>query len=139
MSTFVCLKIDDTLHLATDSRLMAPDLVGIASDSVQKIWEIGPQMLLTTCGWKMTYDFQVKRAREIIKELATDDIRIVSDVLAEQTVPCLINLIELLRPSCHPKIKKILDGQGPLHITLLVGRTAAGKLGYIVQSYKVQN
>lgn len=139
MSTFVCLKIDNTLHLATDSRFMASDLVSIFSDSKQKIFEIGSQMLLASCGWNMACDFQVKRARALVRELGTADIRVVSEALVPQMLPCLRDLIELLRSNPHNKIKKILDGQGPVHISLLVGRTAMGDLGYIVKSYKVQD
>jgi hypothetical protein len=138
MSVIVCIKDADTLVLATDSRLMDPDLVGIASDSMQKIFEIGAQMLLAPIGWKMATDYQAERARELVATLGTADIRIVSEALARESIPQLESLVEMLRSNPHEKIQRAIDGQLKLHITVLVGRTAHGALGYISQAYRVQ-
>src|SRR5690242_5314458 len=139
MSTIVCLKEEDLLLLATDSRFMNPDQ-GVATDSGQKIFEIAPQTFIAPSGWKMASDFQLAKARELVGTLGTSDIRVVAEALGREAIPNLEDLAEILRSmrQVHEKIAGALDGRLMLGTTVLAGRTAAGELGYIKLVFRIQ-
>ena len=139
MSTMVCLKEGDTLILGTDSRFMKHDYSGIASDEEQKIFEVAPETFLATSGRKMVCDFQVARARKIADELgAPTDIQVIGEALKCESLPCLMELLELLQSEPDEITREAVTGQSLLHGCVLVGRTASGKLGFIDHSYRVQ-
>ncbi len=62
MSIIVVLKDADTLILCTDSRMMAHDYSGVASDAQPKIWEIAPDTFIATSGRAWASEFQIARA-----------------------------------------------------------------------------
>ena len=140
MSTIICMKEGNSLILATDSRFMAHDFGGVASDAEQKIFEIAPQVFLAPSGWKVVCDFQLAQARELVGTLGTSDLRTMADALASESIPLLEALVEVLRSIEHPhhKILAALDGKAMMHVHVLAGRTARGELGYINQAFRLQ-
>ena len=139
MSTIICLKEGDTLVLGTDSRFMKHDYSGIASDEEQKIFEVAPETFLATSGRKMVCDFQVARARKIADELgAPPDIQVIGEALKCEWLSCLMELLELLKSQPDEETRQVVTGQSLLHGSILVGRAASGKLGFIAHSYRVQ-
>ena len=140
MSTVICLKDGNNLFLATDSRYMTHDFSAIASDAKQKIFAIASQTFIAPNGWKVICDFQRAKAREIVGNLGTTDIRIVAEALALESIPHLEALAELLRSigHLHEKIQGALEGRLTMHVTVLAGRTARGELGYVAQSFRIQ-
>jgi hypothetical protein len=127
----------DTLLLSTDSRMMAHDYSGIASDEAQKIFEIAPGTFIATSGRKLASEFQIERARALAVELGTSDIQEIGAALERESLPCLMTLVERLRQEPDETTKQAVSGALLLHGCVLVGR-ASGKLGFIAQSYKVQ-
>jgi hypothetical protein len=87
VSTIVCSKERDALTRATDRQCITHDFSGIASDSPQKPFEIGPQMSIAPSGWKMACDFQAAKAREAAGSLLAACIRIVAEALMRETPP----------------------------------------------------
>lgn len=138
MSIIVVLKEADTLILSTDSRMMAHDYSGVASDTEQKIFEIAPGTFIATSGRKMASEFQVARARELAVELGTTDIQAIGAALERESLPCLMTLVERLRLEPDETTRQAVSGESLLHGCMLVGRTAGGKLGYVFHSYRVQ-
>src|ERR1035437_2822783 len=139
MSSVVVVKEKDTLTLATDSRFMSGDFTSIASDATQKIVEIGPGTFIATSGRKMACDFQHERARELADELGGPaDIEAISAALKRESLPCLLELLEILRAQSDARSRQAVAGQSLLHGCVLVGRTASGQLGFVFHEYRVQ-
>ena len=139
MSTLVVLKENNTLILGTDSRFMSGDFTSIASDATQKIVEIGPGTFIATSGRKMACDFQHERARELADELGGPaDIQAISAALKRESLPCLLELLEILRAQSDARSRQAVAGQSLLHGCVLVGRTASGQLGFVFHDYRVQ-
>src|ERR1035437_7810612 len=139
MSSVVVVKEKDTLTLATDSRFMSGDFTSIASDATQKIVEIGPGTFIATSGRKMACDFQHERARELADELGgPDDIEAIAEALKRESLPCLLELLEILRAQSDARSRQAVAGQSLLHGCVMVGRTASGQLGFVFHDYRVQ-
>jgi hypothetical protein len=138
MSTIVVLKEADTLFLGTDSRYMAHDFSGIASDAEQKIFPIAPDTFIAVSGRKVISEFQAARARELAVELGTSDIQAIGAALERESLPCLAALVERLREEPDEMTRQHVSGESLLHGCTLVGRTAGGQLGYVHQTYRVQ-
>src|ERR1035438_5227270 len=136
MSTMICLKEGNTLVLGTDSRFMKQDYSGIASDEEQKVCEVAPETFLATSGRKMVCDWQTARAGELAEKLGTTDIQIIGEALWQESVPCLMRLVERLRLEPDETTKQHVSGESLLHGCTLVGRTAGGKLGFVHSTFR---
>ena len=136
MSIIVVFKEADTLIFGTDSRMMAHDYSGVATDAEQKIFEITPNTFIATSGRKMASEFQVARARELAGELGTD-IQAIGAAMERETLPCLSVLLERLRLEPDETTRQAVSGETMLHGCTLVGYSG-GKLGYVTHSYWVQ-
>jgi hypothetical protein len=139
MSTIVCLKENDTLILGTDSRFMKVDFSGVASDTAQKVFEIAPQTFIATSGRLRACNFQTEKARELANELGTADIRKIAAALSRESLPCLTELVEIMRPyePLEAGIGHAIAGRSLLHGCVLVGRDQDGNLGLVAQTYQV--
>jgi hypothetical protein len=126
------------LILGTDSRFMAHDYSGVASDTEQKVFEVALNTFIATSGRKIACDFQVARARELSDELGTTDIQVIGAELERESLPWLMGLVERLRLEPDATTRQAVSGESLLHGCLLVGRTAGGKLGFVGHSYRVQ-
>jgi len=138
MSIIVVLKEADTLIFSADSRFMKHDSSGVDSDAVQKILEVAPGTYLATSGRLCACEYQVARARELAIELGTSDIQAIGAELERETLSFLPVLVERLRQEPDETSRGAVSGAIMLHGCTLVGRSAAGKLGYVTHSYWVQ-
>lgn len=141
MSTIVVLKDTDTLILGTDSRFMKPDGSDIASDSDRKIFEIAEQTFIAASGWVFGCEFERVKAWDLAIELATTDIRIISERLRREFTPYLKDLVAA---SCsveglHTYGGSKVCGNVPVHSSVLAGRDAHGKPGYVIQEYSLRD
>ncbi len=69
MSTVICIKDGDTLVLGTDSRsILVADLSTIEDDSMQKLFELGPGLFLAMAGWRVSSEFLIAKAPELVLE-----------------------------------------------------------------------
>lgn len=137
MSAIVCLKQNDELILATDSRIMEPDFSAVASDHEEKVFEVAPGVFIAGAGWKPTCDFEVKKSRELAIHIT--DVRRLAEAMEVETVPQLERLVERLRAECAgvTQVAGVLRGDLLLHVTAIAGRNASGKLGFTVRRYRV--
>jgi hypothetical protein len=136
MSTIVCLKERNMLVLGTDSRFMDPTFTAVHSDATQKIFEVARGMFLATSGWGKTCRFQQQKARDLAARLGTSDIAVIAEALGRDSIPCLEELAAILA-TLKPcgAITAALNGEQPLHGTVLAGRGADGKLGYVCLTF----
>lgn len=138
MSIIVVFKEADTLIFSTDSRMMKHDYSGVSCDTQQKIFPLATGTFIATSGRKMASEFQVARARELAVELNSTDIQEIAAALERESLPCLMTLVERLRQEPDETTRQAVAGDTMLHGCTLVGRSAAGKLGYVTHSYWVQ-
>jgi hypothetical protein len=138
MSTIVCLKEKNTVVLGTDSRFMKHDFSGVASDAEQKIFGIAPETFIAPSGRKMACDFQHAKARELAEDMGTADIETIGAALKRESLPVLRRLIKALRSIPEERARQAISGESLLHGCVLVGRNAAGQLGFVAHLYRVQ-
>ncbi len=114
---------------------------GVASDSAQKVFSVDSTTYLAVSGRLRTCNFQVQRARELVTELGTSDIRVLGTALAQETIPCLTALVEDMRAFQHREemIAHAIAGRSILHACILVGRTSDGQLGMVSHAYQLVN
>jgi hypothetical protein len=140
MSTIVVLKEADILILGTDSRFMKHDNSGVESDSGKKIFEIAQQTFIAASGWVFGCEFERQKAWDLAIELATTDIRIISEALRREFTPYLKDLVATSSSveGLHTYGGSRVCGNTPVHASVMVGRDARGKLGYVTQEYSLR-
>jgi hypothetical protein len=138
LSIITVIKEKDELIFSTDSRIMACDGRGVASDHTQKIFEVAPGTYMATSGREVASNFQIARARQLAVELDTSDIQVIGAVLERESIFCLNALVELLRVEPDEKSERDISGESLIHGCMLVGRTDGGKLGWVGHLYRVQ-
>lgn len=138
MSTIVCMKEAGALILGTDSRFMKHDYSGIDNDTSQKIFEVAPNTFIAPSGRKMAVEFQVERARALVAELGTDDIRIIGAALERDSIPLLAKVVERLGTEPDETNQQTVSGAVLLHGTVLAGRSR-GQVGYYGSEFRVQD